>query len=114
MHPDRELALRAGEDARAAALRLGRAHDMFVSSHSMPSFVRPVVAGSWERCVAMGASPDGRRLPPVRMNADELADYRARHPLAVALPVFRDLLGERAIDDEHVFAVADAAGILLW
>jgi hypothetical protein len=114
MHPDCELALRAGEDARAAALRLGRAHDTFVSSHSMPSFVRPVVAGSWERCVIMGASPDGRRLPPVRMDADELDDYRSRHPLAGALPVFRELLGERAIDDEHVFAVADAAGILLW
>ena len=58
-----ELALRAGEDARAAALRLGRAHDAFVSSHSHQSMLRPVVAGSWERCMTMGASPDGRRLP---------------------------------------------------
>src|SRR6266700_3346670 len=114
MHPDGELALRAGEDARAAALRLGRAHEAFVSSHGMSSFVRPVVAGSWERCMTMGASPDGRRLAPVRMGADELEGYRSRHPLAGALPVFRELLGERAIDDEHVFAVADAAGILLW
>ena len=114
MHPDGELALRAGEDVRAAALRLGRAHEKFVLSHNMPSFVRPVVAGSWQRCAATGASLDGRRLPPVRMDADELDDYRSRHPLAGALPVFRELLGERAIDDEHVFAVADAAGILLW
>jgi len=89
MHPDCELALRAGEDARAAALRLGRAHEKFVSLHSMPSFVRSVVAGSWERCVAAGASQDGRRLPPIRMDADELDDYRSRHPLAAALPVFR-------------------------
>lgn len=80
----------------------------------MASFVRPVVAGSWERCAATGASVDGRRLAPVRMDADELDDYRSRHPLAVALPVLRELLGERAADDEHVFAVADAAGILLW
>jgi len=114
MYPDCELALRAGEDARAAALRLGRAHEKFVSSHSMPSFVRSVVAGSWERCVAAGASQDGRRLPPIRMDADELEDYRSRHPLAAALPVFRELLGERARDDEHIFAVTDAAGILLW
>ena len=114
MHPDRELALRAGEDARAAALRLGRAHEKFVSLHSMPSFVRSVVAGSWQRCVAAGASQDGRRLPPIRMDADELDDYRSRHPLAAALPVFRELLGERASDDEHIFAVTDAAGILLW
>jgi len=114
MHPDGELALRAGEDARAAALRLGRAHDKFVSSHSMASYVRSVVAGSWERCAAAGASADGRRLAPIRMDADELDGYRSRHPLAAALPVFRELLGERALDDEHVFAVADAAGILLW
>ena len=114
MHPDCELALRAGEDARAAALRLGRAHEKFVSSHRMPSFVRSVVAGSWERCVAAGASQDGRRLPPIRMEADELDGYRSRHPLAAALPVFRELLGERARDDEHIFAVTDAAGILLW
>jgi GAF domain len=114
MHPDREFALRAGEDVRAAALRLGRAHDKFVSSRSMASFVRQVVVGSWERCAAAGASPDGRRLPPVRMDADELDDYRARHPLAAALPVLRELLGERASDDGHIFAVADAAGILLW
>jgi len=80
----------------------------------MPSFVRSVVAGSWERCVAAGASQDGRRLPPIRMDADELDDYRSRHPLAAALPVFRELLGERAGDDEHIFAVTDAAGILLW
>jgi hypothetical protein len=114
MYPDGELALRAGEDARAAALRLGRAHDEFVSSHSMPSFVRPVVAGSWERCAAAGASLDGRRLAPVRIDADELDEYRSRHPLAVTLPVLRELLGECASDDEHIFAVADAAGILLW
>ena len=114
MHPDSEFALRAGEDARAAALRLGRAHEKFVSSHSMPSFVRSVVAGSWERCVAAGASQDGRRLPLIRMDADELDDYRSRHPLTGALPVVRELLGERAGDDEHIFAVTDAAGILLW
>ena len=114
VHPDCEFALRAGEDARAAVLRLGRAHEKFVSSHSMPSFVRSVVAGSWERCVAAGASQDGRRLPPIRMDVDELDDYRSRHPLATALPVFRELLGERASDDEHIFAVTDAAGILLW
>jgi hypothetical protein len=80
----------------------------------MASFVRPVVVGSWERCAAAGASPDGRRLPSVRMGADELDDYRSRHPLAAALPVFRELLGERASDDGHIFAVADAAGMLLW
>ena len=74
MHPDCELALRAGEDARAAALRLGRAHETFVSSHSMPSFVRSVVAGSWERCAAAGSSQDGRRLPPIRAQERHLDD----------------------------------------
>jgi hypothetical protein len=114
MYPDGELALRAGEDVRAAAMRLERAHDGFASSRSVASFVRPVVAWSWERCAAAGASLDGRRLPAVRMDADELDGYRRRHPLAAVLPVFRELLGGRACDDGHVFAVADVAGILLW
>lgn len=30
------------------------------------------------------------------MDVDELKDYRSGHPIAVLLPMFRDLLGERA------------------
>jgi GAF domain len=114
MPPDSVLALRTGEDLRSAALRIRCAHEQFVSSHKIPSGVRPVVAGSWHRCAAAGASLDGHRLPTVRMDADRLEDYRSQHPLAVLLPIFRKLLGEQADDSEHIFAVTDAAGMLLW
>ncbi len=111
---DSAVALRAGEDARAAVLRLSRAHERFVSSRAMASWLRPVVADSWQRCAAAGASPDGRRLPDLRMDADELTDYRSGHPFAVLLPMFSELLGERADDGQYIFSVADADGTLMW
>jgi GAF domain len=58
-------------------------------------------------------SLDGR-LPPVRLDAAGLAEYRTGHPLAVLLPMFRELLGDRCGDCDHIFAVTDAAGTLLW
>ena len=39
--------------------------------------------------------------------------YRRADPLAAALPLFRELLGDGAAADGHVFAVADADGTLL-
>ncbi|GAB3888485.1 hypothetical protein GCM10029964_056210 [Kibdelosporangium lantanae] len=106
-------AMPAGEDMSRTRSRLRNAHELFVSSHTVPPFIRPAVAGSWRRCAAVGASFDGNRLPPTRMGTDELAGYRLRHPLAVLLPVFQTLLGESADDGEHVFAVCHADGLLL-
>jgi hypothetical protein len=114
MRANSVLALRAGEDIRAAALRLGRARETFIASHLLASCVRPVVAHSWQRCAVAGVSFDGRRLPVRRIYDGELADYRARHPLAVLMPLFGELLGERADDGEYVYAVTDAQGTLLW
>ena len=105
---------RHGEDAKDVRVRLHEAHELFASAHTVPSFVRPVVARSWRRSATAGASPDGTRLPPLRMAADELAGYRAEHPLARVFPVFRTLLGDSAEEGEHVFAVSDADGMLLW
>jgi hypothetical protein len=48
------------------------------------------------------------------MDAGELDDYRSGHPLAALLPMFGELLGERASDGEYIFAITDAAGTLLW
>ncbi len=114
MRTNSVIALRAGEDTRAAALRLGRARERFISSRAMASCVRPVVAGSWQRCAVVGVSYDGQRLPAQRMRDDGLEDYRSRHPLAVLMPLFGELLGERADDGEYVYAVTDADGTLLW
>jgi hypothetical protein len=75
---------------------------------------RPLVAQSWERCVAVGMTPEGMFLPPVPLQQDKLADYRATHPLMLMLPIFRDLLGEVVRDSGCVFAIADASAALLW
>lgn len=103
-----------GEDAKLVRAGLLDAHERFAAVHAVPAFVRPVVAGSWRRSATAGVSPDGCRLPTRRLAAGELADYRDTHPLAAVLPVFQSLLGEPAGDGEHVFAVTDAAGMLLW
>jgi transcriptional regulator of acetoin/glycerol metabolism len=114
MRADSVIALRAGEDTRGAVLRLGRAHERFISSHTMPSCVRPVVARSWQRCAVAGVSCDGHRLPARRLRDGGLEDYRSGHPLAVLMPLFGELLGERADDGEYIYGITDAGGTLLW
>ncbi|MFI2721955.1 GAF domain-containing protein [Streptomyces collinus] len=100
--------------ASASALRT--VHELFVTSPGTPSpsGVRRLVADSWSRCTACGVRPDGSRLPPLYRTSEELAAYRCGHPLAVVLPLFRELLGAGAADDGHLFAVGDADGTLLW
>lgn len=93
---------------------LRKAHELFVCTKTVLPFVRPMIAGSWRRCATARVSCDDRRLPPARMGADEVADYRARHPLAPVLPVFDALLRDPADDCGHVFAISDAGGTLLW
>jgi transcriptional regulator of acetoin/glycerol metabolism len=90
------------------------AHERFVTTSGAPPEARDLVAESWRRCTAHGVRPDGSRLPPLRATSAELAAYRRTHPLAVALPLFRELPGAGAADDGHVFAVADTDGTLLW
>jgi hypothetical protein len=114
MGADSVVALRAGEDARAAVLRLGRAHERFISSRALASCVRPMVARSWQRCAVAGVSCDGRRLPAQRLFDEGLEDYRSRHPLGTLMELFGELLGERADDGEYVYAITDASGTLLW
>jgi len=98
------------QDAR----RLRHAHEDFVSSHRRAPVVRPLVAESWARSSAAGARPDVGGLPGVRLDTGELEDYRAGHPLAPLLPVFRDLLGQDARDEDYIYAIADVDGTLLW
>ena len=50
----------------------------------------------------------------MRLDADGLAECRSAHPLAGLVPMFRELLGDGPGGDDHLFAVADAAGTLLW
>ncbi|MGI5479029.1 GAF domain-containing protein [Streptomyces lavendofoliae] len=95
---------------------LRRAHEAFTSGGRSREPVRPevraVVAASWRRSARARVSPDGTAR--VELEGDDLAAYRAGHPLAAAMPVVRELMGAYANDGEHLVAVCDAHGRLLW
>ncbi|MEU1473934.1 hypothetical protein [Streptomyces sp. NPDC005760] len=95
-----------------SAPALCTAHEQFVTTPGVLPQTRDLVAESWRRCTLRGVHPDGSR--PLRATAAELAAYRRTRPLAAALPLFRELLGDGAAGDGHVFAVADTDGTLLW
>ncbi|MFB6839143.1 GAF domain-containing protein [Streptomyces sp. NPDC056361] len=90
--------------------------DAWVAAEADPGPVaegaRPLVAASWRRSVRARVSPDGAAR--VELEEDELTAYRAGHPLAAAMPVIRELMGAYATDGEHLLAVCDAAGRMLW
>ncbi|MDV9193464.1 GAF domain-containing protein, partial [Streptomyces sp. SR27] len=77
-----------------------------------PLPVRPLVAASWRRSARARVNQDGAAR--VELAEDELAAYRDGHPLAAAMPVIRELMGAYATDGEHLLAVCDAAGRMLW
>lgn len=106
------LALEIGADPRRRAGQLRRAHEAFVTGGPIPGPVRPVVADSWRRSAGALVPPDV--LAPVDLADAELEEYRRAHPLAAVMPLLRDLLGAVADDGEHVLAVCDAEGRLLW
>src|SRR5579875_3534361 len=75
---------------------------------------RTPVLESWDRARRERLDPE-RTLAPTSFTAEEVRDYRARHPLNAAMPVLRDLLVKEADEDSGVVvAVGDAAGRLLW
>ncbi|MCH0539230.1 GAF domain-containing protein [Streptomyces sp. MUM 203J] len=112
---DAWVALEGGADPVRRAGELRRAYDVFASGGpggQMPRPVRPVVAESWRRSARARVCPDG--VAAVELAEDELMAYRQGHPLAAAMPVVRELTGPYATDGEHLVAVCDAFGRLLW
>ncbi|GGZ50238.1 GAF domain-containing protein [Streptomyces rochei] len=109
---DSWLALEPGADPVERARTLRRAHEAFTEAGTVPQPVRPVVAESWRRSVRAGVGPDG--TASVELMDDDLGAYRAEHPLAPVMPLIRELLGTFAADGEHLLAVCDAHGRLLW
>ncbi len=110
------LALDLGTDPAERIRQVGRAHERFVTGERLPTGpatapVRSVVADSWRRS-AGAITPDS--TAPIELDEGELDAYRAAHPLARVLPIFRDLLGGLADDGDHLMAVCDAHGRLLW
>ncbi|MFI7412686.1 GAF domain-containing protein [Streptomyces sp. NPDC049627] len=106
------VALEPGADAAERVRVLRRAHETFTEVGTVPKPVRAVVADSWRRSARAGVGPDG--VASVELADGELGAYRAEHPLAPVMPLFRELLGTFAADGEHLLAVCDAHGRLLW
>jgi len=106
------LALTRGADPAERITQVGRAHERFVTGEQPVAPVRDVVAASWRRSAGALVSPDS--TAPIELSDGDLEAYRAAHPLARVLPIFRDLLGGLADDGDHLMAVCDAHGRLLW
>ncbi|MDQ0603625.1 hypothetical protein QF037_007970 [Streptomyces canus] len=106
------VALEPGADPSERARMLRLAHETFTEAGTVPRPVRPVVADSWRRSARAGVGPDGSAS--VELMDGDLGVYRAEHPLARVMPLFRELLGTFAADGEHLLAVCDAHGRLLW
>ncbi|WP_319463775.1 GAF domain-containing protein [Micromonospora sp. RTP1Z1] len=104
------LALEFGADPAERIAQVGAAHEAFLTAGTTPVRVRDVVRRSWERSALL----DPEATAPVDLADDALESYRAAHPLARVLPLFRDLLGGIAQDGAHLMAVCDAYGRLLW
>ncbi|MFI1167218.1 GAF domain-containing protein [Streptomyces sp. NPDC020801] len=106
------VALEPGADPAERVRALRRAHETFTAVGTVPRPVRPVVADSWRRSARAGVGPDG--TASVELADGDLGAYRAEHPLAPVMPLFRELLGTFAADGEHLLAVCDTHGRLLW
>ncbi|MFG2459671.1 GAF domain-containing protein [Streptomyces sp. NPDC048523] len=106
------VALEPGADPAERVRLLRRAHETFTEAGTVQRPVRPVVADSWRRSARAGVGPDG--TANVELGEGDLGSYRAEHPLARVMPLFRELMGTFASDGEHLLAVCDEHGRLLW
>ncbi|MFJ1970200.1 GAF domain-containing protein [Streptomyces sp. NPDC087903] len=106
------VALEPGADPAERVRMLQRAHETFAAAGTVPRPVRSVVADSWRRSARAGVGPDG--TADVELSDGDLGAYRAEHPLARVMPLFRELMGTFAADGEHLLAVCDEHGRLLW
>ncbi|MET8679502.1 GAF domain-containing protein [Streptomyces sp. NPDC004647] len=107
------VALEPGADPAERVGAIRRAHDAFTSAGAVDRPVRSVVAESWRRSARAHVSPD-TTAAPVELTDGDLGAYRADHPLARVMPLFRELMGTFAMDGEHLLAVCDTQGRLLW
>ncbi|MGW0711972.1 GAF domain-containing protein [Streptomyces sp. NPDC002643] len=106
------VALEPGADPVERVRVLRRAHEAFTQRGTVGRPVRSVVADSWRRSARAGVGPEGQAR--VELTDGDLGTYRAEHPLARVMPLVRELLGTFAADGEHLLAVCDAQGRLLW
>ncbi|WP_447035445.1 GAF domain-containing protein [Streptomyces sp. DSM 118878] len=107
------VALAPGADPVERVRVLRQAHERFTAGGTVIRPVRSVVADSWRRSARARVSPEGAGAA-VELTDGDLGAYRAEHPLARVMPLFRELMGTFATDGEHLLAVCDAQGRLLW
>lgn len=100
--------------ARNLGRTLAAVHESFLAAPTspLPDVVRPVVAESWRRSLALGVDP--LSCAAVDLSQRRLAEYRAAHPLAPMMPLIRRLLTDDADEAGHIVAIGDAQGRLLW
>ncbi|MFI6937995.1 GAF domain-containing protein [Streptomyces sp. NPDC050418] len=106
------VALEPGTDPAERTRVLRRAHTAFTTAGTVERPVRPVVAASWRRSVRARVSPEC--TAEVELADGDLGAYREDHPLARVMPLLRELVSTYAMDGEHLLAVCDAQGRLLW
>ncbi|GHE38531.1 transcriptional regulator [Streptomyces longispororuber] len=107
------VALEPGADPAERVRTIRRAHERFTAAGSVARPVRSVVADSWRRSARARVCPADTGAS-VELAAGDLGAYREEHPLARVMPLFRELMGGFAKDGEHLLAVCDAYGRLLW
>ncbi len=92
---------------------VAEAWQAFVAGRPFPrAAVRDVVSESWQRCAERGLSPRGACAPCIDA-ADLAGRARANRELLVAADHTWQLLSESLAASDNVFAVADAAGVIL-
>ena len=111
--PNPWLAIDAATSPVARALEVRRAWEGFLSGASPPLDLRAPITESWQRCASAGVDAT-QRLSLSVMDADEVRDVWAEHPLARIVPTLRALLAEIVDAAQHLLVVTDADGRLLW
>jgi len=107
-----------GSSAGSPTASVRAVHELFVAGEIDASSLdstplRRVVVDSWRRSLARGVDPD-RGGAQWCEPTPSIADMRAAHPLASALPVIRRLLVEDARSSGVMVAITAADGTLLW
>ena len=107
------VALEATTDRRARARELIRAHGRAMGGSRQDRSVREVIRASWDRSAAAGVDPDVRSAP-VRFSDEETRDRLEQGPLALAVPVLRQLREDVQAEDEQIALICDPKGTILW
>ncbi|MES2094225.1 MAG: GAF domain-containing protein [Actinomycetota bacterium] len=98
---------------RSERRRLASAHDSAITTRTAVSGVRRLVQESWERSLQLQLDPDHLGAA-IEIDEHELNEYRAAHPMALALPTIHSLLVRHTFDAGLIVAIGDEAGRLLW